>query len=70
MVTRFPIDDDSEQKSIMAQFDVARAKEMLSSLGDRMETLHMLGKLNDKECKEIAKIMKTLSDRLDEAGKR
>jgi hypothetical protein len=64
------MDDDTEQKSIMAQFDIAQAKEVLNNLGERLEKLRLLGKLNAKESKEIAKIMKTLSDKIDEAGKR
>jgi len=69
MTTRFSQKDD-EQDNIQAQFDVSRAKSAIDELTDRIESLHSLGRLIDKDSKELSKLLKTIRDKIEKAQKK
>ena len=70
MASRFSEQKGDEQNHIQAQFDISRAKSAISDLTDRIKSLNSLGKINDKDSKEILKVLKTIQGTVEKAGKK
>ena len=70
MASRFSEQKGDEQNHIQAQFDISRAKSAISDLTDRIKSLNSLGKINDKDGKEILKALKTIQGTVEKAGKK
>jgi len=70
MTSRYPMQGDKEQNQIQAQFDVSRAKDAISELKERIESLRAIGKMTDKDSKELLKLLKTVQDKIGKVGKK
>ncbi len=69
MASRFSEQIDAEQNHIQAQFDVSRAKAAIGDLVDRINSLNDLGRITDKECKDLLKTLMALQDKLESVVK-
>lgn len=70
MASRFSEQGDEEQNSIQVQFNVLRAKDAIVDLTGRVESLHSMGRLNDADAKELLKMLKTISEKIEKPRKK
>jgi len=70
MASRFSEQKGYEQNHIQAQFDISRAKSAISDLTDRIKSLNSLGRITDKESKELLKELKAIQGKVEKAGKK
>lgn len=61
---------DEEQDHIQVIFDVVRAKSAIDDLEGRLESLRSLGKIKDKDYKELSDLLKTLRGKIEKIGKK
>lgn len=70
MTSRYDIPGDEEKNNIQAQFEVSRAVAAIGDFEERIESLHSLGRISDKDHKEILGLIKTIKAKIGKIGKK